>query len=507
MAKIGMKQSLRLSQQLTMTPQLQQAIKLLQLSRIELEEFVTKQLEENPILEEGPATVSGEEKILTERERETTAGEVRDAEIAQTTGETADQSDRTEVNSEPGERSESQDNNWEEYSQPKDQTLPSTLAKKGEDFPNYENTLTKRESLSDYLLTQVSDLDLDDEEKQIAEIIIGNLDDGGYLELTLEEIVGDRFDLEKVEGVLDVIQRMDPPGVAARDLKECLLNQLRFMKLKNGVVEKLIENHLSQIESRNYAMLAKTLGVSVEKIIESVQVISELEPVPGRQFVVESPQYIVPDVNVFKMGGKWHVVMNEDGLPRLSISEMYKDMLEEPAPEAKKSSDIKESDKEYLFDKLRAATWLIKSLQQRQKTIYRVTQAIVDRQTDFFEHGVEHLKPMILKDIAEDIEMHESNISRVTTNKFVQTPRGVYELKYFFNSSISTESGESMASESVKNLIKDMVKAEDSKRPLSDKRIVELLEEKGIHMARRTVAKYREQLNIAPSSRRKNIYG
>jgi len=234
-------------------------------------------------------------------------------------------------------------------------------------------------------------------------------------------------------------------------------------------------------------------------VIENVQIISELEPIPGRQFGADSAQYIVPDVYVFKLGEEWHVGMNEDGLPKLQVSNLYKDILE-------KDAKIKGDDKEYISEKMKSAAWLIRSIQQRQRTIFRVTECIVQRQMDFFEKGVEHLKPMILKDIAEDIEMHESTISRVTTNKFVHTPRGIFELKYFFNSSVSCRDGESIASESVKRMISDIVKEENTKKPHSDQKIVDLLEEKGIQLARRTVAKYREQLNILPSSKRKKYF-
>jgi len=484
------KQSLRLTQQLLMTPQLQQAIKLLQLSRVELEEFVAQQLSENPVLEEG-ATQSNEEKSLNEKEHEQSAGEINEKRMEEA----------AKIVDSPGQESSSE-LDWEAYSRHKESEapLPSTQMKRDEEFPNYENMVTKASNLNDFLTTQVSEVDFSEQEKKIAINIVGNIDERGYLQTTIEEVAtAEGCSIDLVDDVLDTIQRMDPIGVGARDLKECLMNQLRAGQLKNGIVEKIIDLHLKELETRNYTAISKALKITIEKVIENVQIISELEPIPGRQFGADSAQYIVPDVYVFKLGEEWHVGMNEDGLPKLQVSNLYKDILE-------KDAKIKGDDKEYISEKMKSAAWLIRSIQQRQRTIFRVTECIVQRQMDFFEKGVEHLKPMILKDIAEDIEMHESTISRVTTNKFVHTPRGIFELKYFFNSSVSCRDGESIASESVKRMISDIVKEENTKKPHSDQKIVDLLEEKGIQLARRTVAKYREQLNILPSSKRKKYF-
>lgn len=483
------KQYQKLTQQLLMTPQLQQAIKLLQLSRVELEEFVAQQLSENPVLEEGNAT-SAEERNLNEREREHSAADITDHQMSEASG----------IVDRNGESSS--DFDWETYSRFKDSEapLPSTQARKDEDLPNYENIITKASTLTDHLMTQAGEIDFSDREKKIAMQVIGNIDDRGYLRTGIQEIAeAEGFELEECEGVLDAIQRMDPPGVGARDLKECLMIQLRANKQKNGVVELIIESHLGDLETRNYQAIARALKIPMEKVLESIQIVAELEPIPGRQFGADSTQYIVPDVYVFKLGDEWIVTMNDDGLPRLQVSKLYQEMLE-------KQSQAKVEEKDYINQKLKSAEWLIKSIQERQRTIFKVTECIVKRQKDFFERGVEHLRPMILKDIAEDVEMHESTISRVTTNKYVHTPRGIFELKYFFNSSVSTSDGENLASESVRKMIGDLVKGEDGKKPYSDQRIVELLEEKGIQLARRTVAKYREQLNILPSSKRKKYY-
>jgi RNA polymerase sigma-54 factor len=482
------KQSLKLSQQLLMTPQLQQAIKLLQLSRIELVDFVSQQLAENPVLEEG-ITESQEERIQAEKNFERTEHQV----IADQMASAENIVDRVDDRGADA---------WESFSRHQEQAapIPSTQARRDDEFPNYENIVSRVGTLQDHLQLQVGELDLDEEEKRVATMIIGNIDDRGYLRATAEEMATEAScTLEELEDILDVVQRFDPAGVGARDLCECLLIQLRNGRLKNGVVEFIVQNHMSELETRNFAGIAKAMKIPFEQVVENVQIISELEPVPGRQFGADHTQFIVPDVHVFKIANEWVVTLNEDGLPRLRVSEMYEDML-------KTLGDRNGSDKEYIQEKLKSATWLIKSIQQRQRTIFKVTETIVQRQKDFFEQGIEHLKPMILRDIADEIGMHESTISRVTSNKYVHTPQGIFELKYFFNSSVSRTGGDNMASASVKKLIGDMVKAEDSKRPLADQKIVDLLEQKGIQLARRTVAKYREQLGILPSSKRKKYY-
>ena len=486
-----LKQSLKLTQQLLMTPQLQQAIKLLQISRMELEQFVAQQIAENPCLEEGQSE-SPEEAAAVERERERTEEQV--------VNETMRQAE-TIVDSTGGE--DKGESNWDTMASYQDMSTSSTTASRkqasDDEHPNYENMVSKVGTLQEYLMAQVGELDFDETEKQIATVIIGNIDDRGYLTVSTQEISeNEGFDLEAIEDVLDTIQRFDPLGIGARDLKECLYIQVRNAGLKNGIVERIIENHLPELENRNFVAIVKAMKISLEEVIESVQIIADLEPVPGRQFGVNDAQYIVPDVYVFRLGTEWVVNLNEDGLPRLQVSDFYQGMMNN-----KKSNG---DDKNYINEKVRSAEWLIKSIRQRQRTIFRVTESIVKRQIDFFDHGIEHLKPMILKDIAEDIGMHESTISRVTNNKYVHTPRGVFELKYFFNSSVTRADGQDLASESVKRMISELVKAEDARRPLSDQKIVEILEEKGIQLARRTVAKYREQLHILPSSKRKKFF-
>ncbi len=490
-----LKQSLRLTQQLLMTPQLQQAIKLLQLSRMELEQFVATQLAENPCLEEGVAE-SPEEAAQVEREKERTEEQVVSEQIKEASSIV--DSIGNDKNSEGAEGDWDQMSRYQESQGPAGTTASRKNAS-DEEHPNYENMVTKANTLQEHLMAQVGEQDFDEAEKKIATVLIGNIDERGYLVQGTQEIAdNEKFEIEQVEDILDAIQRLDPPGVGARDLKECLYLQVRNAGLKNGLVEKIIENHLPELENRNFVAIAKAMKITLEQVIENVQIIAELEPVPGRQFGQSDTQYITPDVYVFKLGDEWVVNLNEDGLPRLKVSGFYMDMMNN-----KKS---KGDDKNYINEKVKSAEWLIKSIRQRQRTIFRVTESIVKRQREFFDHGVEHLKPMILKDIAEDISMHESTISRVTNNKYVHTHRGVFELKYFFNSSVTRSDGNDVASESVKRMIADLIKIEDVRRPLSDQRIVELLEEKGIQLARRTVAKYREQLQILPSSKRKKYF-
>src|SRR5690606_20169858 len=286
---------------------------------------------------------------------------------------------------------------------------------------------------------------------------------------------------------------------ASRDLRECLLIQARLMNPRNELVEKVIDLHLPNLERKNYAAIAKDLGVSQDEVIEAVKIIMEFEPKPGRSFQASEAQYITPDIYVYKVGDEFTIVLNEDGLPKLRISPYYRNIL----ASAKQGHQQSKDTKEYVQDKLRSAMWLIRSIHNRQKTIYKVTEAIVHRQRDFFEKGVQHLKPMILKDVANDIGMHESTISRVTTNKYVHTPVGIFELKYFFNSSIGSADGtDSLASEAVKDKIRQLVAKEDPKHPLSDQKIVELLRKENIDIARRTVAKYRDMLNILSSGKR-----
>ncbi|MFM8313758.1 MAG: RNA polymerase factor sigma-54, partial [Deltaproteobacteria bacterium] len=309
----------------------------------------------------------------------------------------------------------------------------------------------------------------------------------------------ENFDVHEVEAVLYRIQEFDPIGVASRDLKECLLVQIYDLKENDDLLEAMIENHLSDLEKKNYGAICKALNLSMEEVVERVKIIEELEPKPGRAFGGSPAHYIIPDIYVVKRGDEYVVMLNEDGLPKLKISSFYKNLLD-------KESENQQITKDYVQGKLRSAVWLIRSIHQRQRTIYKVTESIVKQQYDFFEKGISHLKPMVLRDVADDIGMHESTISRVTTNKYVHTPRGIFELKFFFNSGISRVHGADVASETVKEKVKAIIATEPPAHPFSDQKIVELLLKENINIARRTVAKYREMLGILPSSRRKKVF-
>ncbi|NRA43694.1 MAG: RNA polymerase factor sigma-54 [Oligoflexales bacterium] len=483
---LDLRQSLKLSQQLLMTPQLQQAIKLLQLSRIELEQFVSQQLAENPILEEASESQDNAEKDSVER----TSDDVMQDQLSSVSSIVDDVAE--------GEKKEI---DWEALSRVQEaSSQPASANKKSHDdeHPNYENLSSNRKSLTEHLMTQIGESELDQDEKNLAAILIGNLSEKGYLDLDWDEFCKEQdIDVDYAEGVLDTLQRLHPPGIAARSLQECLLIQIREHHLKNGVVEKVVSQHMKELEIRNYAVIAKSMKISLDEVVKNAATIAELDPIPAREFGGDPTYHVIPDVYVFKMSGKWVVSLNDEGLPNLRINSFYKEIAQDRA---------NGKDKEYVQEKLKSAQWLIKSIQQRQKTIFKVTECIVEKQKDFFEKGVQFLKPMVLRDIAEDIGMHESTISRVTTSKYVHTPRGIFELKYFFNSSVARAGGGDVASESVKVMIKGIVDSESPQKPYSDQKIVAILEEKGVRLARRTVAKYREQLGILPSSKRKKYF-
>jgi RNA polymerase sigma-54 factor len=337
-------------------------------------------------------------------------------------------------------------------------------------------------------------------QKEIAIHIIGNLDDDGYLTVPVDELLQVTLrPAEEVIETLSIIQNFDPVGVAARDTRECLLIQARFQNFGGTLVEKIILDHMDKLENKKYELIAKSLSVPLEEVLGAVLIITSLEPKPGRQYSDEETIYITPDIYVFKVGDDYEIVLNEDGLPKLKINGYYRDIL--TSKEA-----LEDGTKQYIRDKLKSAAWLIKSIHQRQRTIYRVTNSIVRFQREFLDKGVTHLRPLVLRNVAEDIEMHESTISRVTTNKYVHTPQGLFELKYFFNSAIQCLDGESVSSETVKEHLKNILKSENRAKPYSDQEIADMLKEHNIDAARRTVAKYREALGILPSRKRKKPY-
>ena len=485
---LEIRQVQRLAQQLVMTPQLQQAIKLLQLSRVELEELISQELQENPTLEEGPP----EEK---EGGQETAvAGE---AEISETA--------LPEVKRELSTADKIGTLDWQEYIDTHSNSVHGSLtaeASRDDDDgpPSWENTLTKKTSLEDHLVWQLRMSRLTEREEAIGSYMIGNLDERGYLGISLEEVCqATEAAAEETERVLKQIQFFDPVGVAARDLRECLLVQLENLGLGDSLAARIVSAHLHQLENKRYDRLARDLGVSVEDIVDAAHLIASLEPRPARGFEEEEIRTIIPDVSVEKITGEYVVFLNDEGIPRLRVSSLYRRL-------AGQEGEEEASARQYLQEKVRAATWLIKSIQQRQQTLYRVTQSIFKFQKDFLDLGVRQLKPMVLKDVAEDIGMHESTVSRATANKYVHTSQGLFELKYFFQSGLKSGNGEDVASESVKDKIRSIISAEDPKRPHSDQYIAGLLSQESIDIARRTVAKYREAMGILPSSKRRQPY-
>lgn len=485
---LEIRQQLKMSQQLVMTPQLQQAIKLLQLSRLELVDLVRQELEENPILEEAGDQAIDDEEALPETERpDDFTGE--ELPVPEAIPEVA------------GESEGLADIDWQSYLE--GYSLGGTTADNYEDDddrPSYENLLTKGTSLSEHLLWQLGLTRIQPADIHVAEELIGNIDEDGYLKMPLEEIAeAVSANVVDVERILGLVQTFDPSGVGARSLQECLLIQIRQLDLDNSLVEIMLRDHIDNIESRHFNLIAKDLEINVEDVLAAIRFISTLDPHPGRAYGQEDVHYVLPDIFVQRIADEYVVTLNDEGLPNLRINSFYRSALS-----GGKSVDAKTGD--YIQEKMRGAVWLIKSIHQRQRTIYKVTQSIVKFQKDFFDRGIDYLMPLVLRDVAEDIEMHESTISRVTTNKYVQTPQGLYELKYFFNSSINTTGGDFIASESVKSRIKEIVAEENPKKPLSDQKIVELLESKGISIARRTVTKYREMVGIRSSSERKCLF-
>ena len=499
-----LKQSLKLSQQLVMTPQLQQAIKLLQLSRMELIEQVHQELEQNPLLEQ-PDDIAGDlsDKAPGEASLEADNTEPPPGEEAGA-GAIPDKPEELKGDNAP-------EIDWDQYLNSYQFNEPTTPSNKGnvdlEDLPSFEANLVKKEDLDDHLRAQLGFLKLNDAERRIAELIIGNLDDDGYLKL--EGVEGDPLirlaneadvPISLAERMLRKIQRLEPRGCGSRDLVECLLVQVEALKDPAApLLGIIIKRYMKLLESKNLPAIARELKVELEEVIAASRLLTRLDPKPGRNFSGEDAQYITPDVYILKMGDDYTVVLNDDGLSKLRISGAYRDALKSGALPSGAT-------KEFVQEKLRSAMWLIRSIHQRQRTIYKVTESIVKFQREFLDKGIAYLRPLILRDVAEDIGMHESTVSRVTTNKYVHTPQGIFELKYFFNSSISRVSGEDIASEAVKNHIKQIVAAEDPKNPYSDQKIVELLHAQGIDIARRTVAKYREVLGILPSSKRKRYF-
>jgi RNA polymerase sigma-54 factor len=451
---LDLRQKPILAPKLIMTPQLQHAIKLLQLSRAELAETIRQELAENPALEEAAETKAEDG-------------------IDDLSG-------------------------LQEYLNPyyRSGAISQTEAR---EFSGFETYTAGRETLTDHLLQQLLLTSPTAEEERIGSLIAGSLSPDGYLGVTVQEIVEMSNCLpDKVAAVLALMQTFDPPGVCARDLRECLLLQINRLNPVDSVAEQIIAGHLEDLAKRDYRSISKALKVDLEDVAAAEKVIASLEPRPGRQFNDEPHQYIEPDIFVFKIKGEFVISLNNSGLPLLRISSFFKEAL-------KNGKKITSEANDYLIDKLRSAQWLIRSIQERQRTIYRVMESIVKSQRGFFEKGISHLKPMVLRDVAEDIDMAESTVSRVTANKYAHTPQGIFELKYFFTSGVGSRHGGPVSATVVQEKIKGIIAAEDRRKPLSDDRIAKALQAEGIDIARRTVAKYREKMGIQASSRRKRI--
>ena len=475
-----------------MTPQLQQAIKLLQLSRLELVQSVAQELTENPVLEE-LSPESSEESPEGEAD---SAAEMPTAEAQVESAPSGEDTQELKSDLEVGPQ-------WDEYlNELGDGRDYGAAEADDKELPSYDQTLTRLPSLSDHLRWQLHLSTSEEVVTKGGEWIIGNLDDDGYLRATLDELGQQSgISVAAMEHALELIQGFDPVGVGARNLRECLLIQARQLDLGGSLVEKIILDHLPELEKRKYPQIAKALNVTPQEVMEASQtIIHELEPKPGRPFLTSETNYVTPDVYVVKVEDRYVVQLNDEGLPRVRINSYYRKLL------ARKDS-VDKATKDYIEERLRSAQWLIKGMEQRSKTIYKVAESIVKFQTEFLDLGIAKLKPMVLKTVAEDIGMHESTISRVTTNKYMHTPQGIFPMKFFFTTgfSIGSGGGVEVSSLTVKDVIQKMIKEEDLSAPYKDQQIVDALKAKGIDIARRTVAKYREELRIPPTSVRRRV--
>ncbi len=560
-----MKMQMKMSQQLIMTPQLQQAIKLLQLSRTELEELIEQTLIENPVLEDGIDMDTFPNK--TDDSAET-------AETAESPEVVADTEDFETARENEQENNDQDEIDWQQYIEQVEQfggyqERRYNIASDDEDSPSIEATAAQTESLADHLVWQLDMQELSPLEYRTGAFLIGNIDDDGFLVTSVRELLESQRDLYDqinqsykkgelaelpeidadlldlrfqtgkttqkkknkkediadfeqyeeipeeepkrpevsaaacsfVEYVLGIIQQFNPNGVGARSLQECLLIQLDILGESENLCSRIVKHDMPLLESKDLKKIARRQKQDLEQVIESYRLIMSLEPKPGREFIPNpSHHYIIPDVYIYQKDNEYKVALNSAGMPRLRINNYYKDL-----------SNTMEDDgsltKDYILEKVKAGQWLLKSIEQRQKTIYRVTKSILRFQKKFFQHGINFLRPLVLKDVAEDIDVHESTVSRITTNKYVHTPQGIFELKYFFTSGIDQGRGDAVSSKRIKDMIMQMVQKEDLKSPYTDLQIADILErQSGIKVARRTVAKYREALNILPSNKRKQLF-
>jgi RNA polymerase sigma-54 factor len=461
---------LKTTQKLVMTATLQQAIKLLPLSRLELIQKVHQEILENPFLED----------VATQETNDTELG---NEELSQ---ETQQDSEEFEVD-------------WEAYLQDFNSS-PDYTPDVGKEVRSLEATLKSETSLAEYLLWQLSLTVHDELEKEIGTYLIGNIDDDGYLQCQTEEVVTVLgCDEAQICAVLKVIQSFDPPGIGACNLQESLLIQLHHLEMDDSLASKIVRQCLAQLDERYFQKIAKSFGATINEVVAAAELIRSLDPKPGSRFNSPRVEYITPDVVVVKVDDDYQVVLNEDGMPSLRINVLYQNVL-------RQNDGMQSETREYLEEKFRSAVWLMKSVEQRRQTLLRVTKSLCKFQREFLDKGLAYLKPLVLKDVADDIGMHESTVSRVTTNKYVYTPQGVFELKFFFHSGLESLEGDAMSSVSVKDIIRKAVTAEELRKPLTDQQLMMILEAKGVKIARRTIAKYRKELRIPPASRRKRLF-
>ncbi|HYU80668.1 MAG TPA: RNA polymerase factor sigma-54 [Vicinamibacterales bacterium] len=473
---IQQKLQTRLAQKLILTPSLQQAIKLLPMSTLELADLLNQEVVENPLLEEVPT---------------------EDLQAADT-----QQPAEKEPEAPPQQKNDTWDDQDYEYffGEYLDDGYRPRAPQEVKELPPIENTLSTSDSLTNHLSWQLTIQTDDEKMREIGEAIIGNLDDDGYLVASVDEIANmGPWPIEDVERALKLIHGFDPIGVAARDLQECLTLQLRHLGLEGTPTERIVSEYLRLLQNHQIPELAKKLGVTIEELKEHIEIIKHLDPKPGSRYNPKQSQYVIPDVYVVKVEDQYVAVLNEEGLPQLRISPTYRRLLD-------KGAENSDETRAYVKDKFRSALWLIKSVEQRQKTIHKVATSIINFQRDFLDHGIEHLRPLVLRDVANDIGMHESTVSRVVTNKYMHTPQGVFEMKYFFHSGISSSYGDAVSSVTIKQRIRKIIENEDQRKPLSDSKIVSILQREGLMLARRTIAKYREELKIPTSNQRKVLF-
>ena len=518
-----------LSQRIVLTPQLRQRIEMLQMTKLELSDLVTTQLMENPVLDEvAPEEVSVAPELADGADTSTEAGAGKDktaASAPSTTGDASESSSDVQLDSQNphtdllpdipaegapvSETSEAADaesserdsfeeidfgQTFEEYLDPGYRTRETEV----KESPSFEQFISSEQNLSDYLLWQLRLALIDGDVRVAGEAIIGNLNDDGYLDGTLEEIAAlGPWSIETVEEALSVVQQLDPVGVGARNLQECLLRQLEAIGYGDRLAAKLVRDHCYKLQSHKLGEVARELGIPIDDLANEMKIIRELEPYPGRKYSSKTAQYIEPEVHIEKIDGEYLIRFNDDGLPQLRINQQYRRMME--------SKDTSKETRDYIKERFRSAVDLLKNIEHRKQTIYRVCERIVERQMDFLDHGVEHIKPMMLKDISEDLGMHLSTVSRVVNGKYAHTPQGVIELRRFFTEGMVNDDGEEVSTRIIKLKIKKMIEAEDPREPLTDDRIASILASEGQKLSRRTVAKYRDQLRIPGSRERRQV--